>query len=468
MTQRRAYTGIATWLALCIAATAQEPKPKFTVLAPIGPSYIGMVQGLNGQLYSTTAGGVGGGHFFEITTGGNQTKVDALTGLSEGGLLLATDGNFYGTTLKGGYHTGGRIIRVTPSGGLTNLYAFCAQADCADGGFPSGPLIQGTDGNLYGTTTRGGPGCTEYAYGCGTFFKITLGGEITTLYTFCLQAGCPDGEAPGGAIVQAADGNFYGTTDAGGTGAGRGGTIYRLTPTGTFTVLYNFCSQPDCPDGASPVGGLAVGPDGALYGGTESYPTVFKIALDGTFQLLATLCPGPKCGSAYAPPVPATDGYLYGTISGGGKNGEGTIYRITTSGDLTVLHSFCSLKDCKDGAEPMGPILQATDGNLYGTTYGIKGAGGSVVYKLSLGLAPFVTPVPAFGSSGQQVSILGNDLTGATAVSFNGTPAASFTVNSTGSAITATVPGGATSGSIQVTLADSTTLTSNVQFQVLQ
>ena len=178
----------------------------------------------------------------------------------------------------------------------------------------------------------------------------------------------------------------------------------------------------------------------------------------------------PKCGSAYSPPVPATDGYLYGTISGGGKNGKGTIYRITTSGDLTVLHSFCSLKDCKDGAEPMGPILQATDGNLYGTTYGEGDEGdGGVVYKLSLDLAPFVTPVPAFGSSGQQVSILGNNLTGATAVSFNGTPAASFTVNSTGSAITATVPGGAASGSIQVTLVDgTTTLTSNVQFQVLQ
>jgi uncharacterized repeat protein (TIGR03803 family) len=469
MTQRTVYTGIATWLALCAAATAQAPKPKFTVVARIGDSYAGLVQGSNGQLYSTTAGGSRGGgipgNVFEITTGGQLTKVDALSGLSEAGLLLATDGNFYGTTLKGGEHMGGRIIRVTPSGELTNFYAFCAKADCADGEYPLGALIQGTDGNLYGTTTRGGPGCTEYAYGCGTFFKITLEGEITTLYTFCLQASCLDGEAPQGAIVQASDGNFYGTTDGGGTG--RGGTIYRLTPTGTFTVLYSFCSESGCADGTDAVGGLAVGPDGALYGGTESYPVVFKITLDGTFQVLATLCPGPECRPAYAPPVPATDGYLYGTTAGGGKNHLGTIYRITTSGDLTMLHSFCALKDCKDGAQPMGPILQATDGNLYGTTYGE--GGGGVVYKLSLGLAPFVTPVPAFGSSGQQVSILGNDLTGATAVSFSGTPAASFTVNSTGSAITATVPGGATSGSIQVTLADgTTTLTSNVQFQVLQ
>jgi len=169
---------------------------------------------------------------------------------------------------------GGRIFRVTPSGELTNFYSFCAKADCADGGFPSGALIQGTDGNLYGTTTVGGPGCTEYDYECGTVFKITLGGEITTLYTFCLQAGCPDGGDPQGAIVQASDGNFYGTASGGGTGGG--GTIYRLTPTGTLTVLYSFCSTSGCADGDDPVGGLAVGPDGALYGGTESYPTVFK------------------------------------------------------------------------------------------------------------------------------------------------------------------------------------------------
>ena len=350
---------------------------------------------------------------------------------------------------------------MTPSGKVTGVHSFCTETDCADGASPDGPLIQGTDGNLYGTTTGGGPGCTEYAYQCGTFFRITLAGEITTLYTFCLQDGCLDGEDPNGPIVQAGDGNFYGTTNSG--GAGRSGTIYRLTPSGDFTLLYTFCTQSGCPDGSDP-SGLALGPDGALYGATEEYPTVFKIALDGTFKVLATLCPGPDCGAAFAPPVPATDGNLYGTTATGGKNRQGTIYRITTSGELTRLYSFCSLQNCEDGGDPMGPIMQATDGNLYGTTYG-TGASWGTVYRLSLGLAPLVTPVPAFGSAGQQVSILGNNLTGATAVSFNGSPATSFTVNATGSAITATVPDGATTGPIHVTLANGATLRSNVPFK---
>jgi len=470
MTQQRTYIGIAMGLALCAAVAAQDEEPKFTkftVLAHTSNyphSYAGLVQGVNGQLYATTAGARGvPGEIFEITRGGDLTTLDSLSGLSQAGLLLATDGNFYGTNLKGGEHLGGWIFRMTPSGKVTGLHSFCTEADCADGEGPMGPLIQGTDGNLYGTTSHGGPGCTLYGYSCGTFFRITLAGEITTLYTFCLQDGCLDGEDPSGPIVQASDGDFYGTTNGG--GAGSSGTIYHLTPSGDFTLLYTFCTQSGCPDGSYP-SGLALGPDGALYGATESAPTVFKITLDGTFQVLAALCPGPDCSAAaYAPPVPATDGNLYGTTAGGGKNDWGTIFRITTSGELTRLYSFCSLQDCKDGGDPMGPILQATDGNLYGTTWGVGGKNGGTVYRLALGLAPFVTPVPAFGNAGQQVSILGYNLTGATAVSFNGSPAASFTVNATGSAITATVPDGATTGPIQVTLGDGTTLTSNVPFK---
>jgi uncharacterized repeat protein (TIGR03803 family) len=453
-------------LALCAAAAAQDETPKFTVLAhPRNHPhpYAGLVQGQNGQLYATTGGGSGiPGEIFEITRDGQLTTLDSLSGFSEAGLVLARDGNFYGTNLKGGEYGGGWLFRVTPFGKMTGVHSFCTEADCADGAFPQGPLIQGTDGNLYGTTTRGGPGCTEYAYGCGTFFRITLAGEITTLYTFCLQDGCLDGEDPNGPIVQAGDGNFYGTANGG--GAGRAGTIYRLTPSGDFTLLYTFCTQPGCPDGSCPWG-LALGPDGALYGATQSPATVFKITLDGTFKLLATLCPGPDCGFAYAPPVPATDGNLYGTTATGGENHAGTIYRITTSGELTRLYSFCSLQDCEDGGDPMGPMMQATDGNLYGTTYGAGPNIGSI-YRLSLGLAPFVTPVPAFGNPGQQVWILGDNLTGATAVSFNGTPAASFTVNATGSAITATVPDGATTGPIHVTLANGATLRSNVPFKL--
>jgi len=274
---------------------------------------------------------------------------------------------------------------------------------------------------------------------------MTLAGDLTTVYTFCLQAGCPDGHGPQYSMVQASDGNLYGVA------GGIGGEIFRLTLAGDLTVLYTFCQQPGCPDGSGPTG-LSIGPDGALYGATESDLTIFKMALDGTFQVLSQ-----PAGAAYSPPVPATDGNLYGTLYEGGATGYGAIYQITTSGALTVLYNFC--KGC---SSPFGPPFQATDGNLYGTTYDTN----STVWRLSLGLAPFVSPLPAYGKKGRQISILGTNLTGATAVSFNGTPAEPFTVNATGSAITTRVPNNATTGPIQVTLANGTVLSSNVPFQV--
>jgi uncharacterized repeat protein (TIGR03803 family) len=454
---KKASIHISLLLAFCAASAAQTAV--FTELANLNPyyhAYWGLVQGLNGQLYSTTSkGSTLTGEVFAITTGGQVTGVHTLAGNSQTGVMLATDGNFYGTTYSGGLYGSGTVFRVSPNGSLTRLHSFCAQTGCPDGAFPLGPLTQATDGNLYGTTTAGGPACPVEYDACGTVFRMTLAGELTTIYTFCLQAGCPDGSAPDGAIVLASDGNIYGTA-----GGGPGGEIYRLTPSGVITVLYSFCEQAGCPDGLGPSGGLSEGPDGALYGATQSFPTIFKITLDGAFQVLSK--PG---GAADSPPVPATDGNLYGTIAGGGANGSGAIYKITTSGALTVLYSFCPMQGCKDGAAPFGPPFQATDGNLYGTTFGPVGPPGTV-WRLSLGLAPFVSPLPAYGKAGGRISILGTDLAGATAVSFNGTPAGRFAVNSTGSAISTGVPKGATTGPIQVTLANGTVLSSNVPFQV--
>jgi uncharacterized repeat protein (TIGR03803 family) len=449
---------ISLLLVFCAAGAAQTPV--FTNLANLNPyryPYWGLVQGLNGQLYSTTSSGASGqGEVFEITTGGQVTAVHTLAGHSETGLVLATDGNLYGTTYGGGQYRSGTVFRVNHDGSFTGLHAFCAQSGCPDGAFPNGPLIQATDGNLYGTTTEGGPGCSVMYDACGTVFRMTLAGDLTTVYTFCLQAGCPDGQGPTYSMVQASDGNLYGVA-----GGGTAGEIFRLTLAGELTVPHLFCQQAGCPDGSGPVG-LSIGPDGELYGATQSYTTIFKMALDGTFQALDT--PGVDT-QADSPPVPATDGNLYGTLAGGGANGYGAIYQITTSGTLTVLYSFCPMPNCKDGDNPFGPPFQATDGNLYGTTLGSVGPPGTV-WRLSLGLAPFVSPLPAYGKAGGRISILGTNLTGATAVSFNGTPAARFAVNSTGSAITTGIPKGATTGPIQVTLADGTVLSSNVPFQV--
>jgi len=213
--------------------------------------------------------------------------------------LQATDGNFYGTTAGGGPDGYGTVFKITPSGTLTTLHSF----DGVDGSGPYAGLIQATDGNFYGTT--GGRGANGY----GTVYKITPSGTLTVLYSFCSQSDCTDGAETYAGLIQATDGNFYGTAFIG--GANGGGTVYRITPSGTLTVLYSFCSQSGCTDGAYPYGGL----------------------------------------------VQATNGNFYGTTGGGGANttecnghGCGTVFEITPSGTLTTLYSFCSQSGCPDGA----------------------------------------------------------------------------------------------------------------------
>jgi uncharacterized repeat protein (TIGR03803 family) len=265
MIQRKPYTRIATLLALCAAAAAAQ-TPEFAVVAHIYQHihpYGGMVQGVDGLLYSTTHGAGSIGQVFKVSTSGRLTTLGPLGGKSEEGLTLAPDGNFYGTTTQGGPHKFGTIFKVTPSGKITTVYTFCSLANCADGDFPISPLLLGADGRLYGTTAIGGPGCPQSNQGCGTVFRMTLAGEITTVYACCSQAGCLDGGGPRGAIVQAPDGNLYGTTGGGGN-AGGGGTVYRLTPRGELTSLHSFCIPPNCSGGTNPEDGLALGPDGAL------------------------------------------------------------------------------------------------------------------------------------------------------------------------------------------------------------
>jgi uncharacterized repeat protein (TIGR03803 family) len=195
---------------------------------------------------------------------------------------------------------------VLPAQTLTTLYTFsCTQNGCPDGSSPEGPLVQTTNGDIYGTTAFGG------ANGGGTVFKITPAGALTTIYNFCSQSGCTDGEQPDAGLVLATDGNLYGTTRLGGTGAytyDGGGTVFKITANGTLTTLYNFCSQSGCTDGSSPYAGL----------------------------------------------IQASDGSLYGTTSG-------TVFKITPTGTLTTLHSFCSEAGCKDGQLPYGGLIQAAN-----------------------------------------------------------------------------------------------------------
>ncbi len=275
------------------------------------------------------------------------------------GLVQGADGNFYGTTYFGGANNDGTVFRITPSGSVTILHSFAG----SDGREPTAGLIQASDGNFYGTTSSDGTGGSG-----GTVFKITPNGTLTTLATFNGQGGP---EFPYAGLIQASDGNFYGTTTAGGTQHGNG-TAFKITPNGTVTTLYSFA----CTEGCHPNGGLVQGSDGNFYGTTRdggtngfNYGTVFKITADGTLTLLHTF-EGNDGGEPYAALIQAADGNFYGTTTGAGAHNAGTIFKITPSGSLTTLYSFCpGGYPCADGETPYGELVKATDGNFYGTTY---------------------------------------------------------------------------------------------------
>jgi uncharacterized repeat protein (TIGR03803 family) len=255
------------------------------------------------------------------------------------GLVQTDNGDFYGTTPEGGANCAsegcGTIFKITPSGTLTVLYSFCSQSACTDGSHPYGALIQSTNGELYGTTNRGG------VHGGGTVFKISLAGALTTIYSFCSQSGCADGVAPFDALVQGANGEFYGTTSLGGIigptcGAGCG-TIFKVTPGGALTTLYSFCSQPNCADGNQPVAGLVQAASGSFYGATpyigpNGAGTIFKITPDGKLTTLYSFCSATACPDGEIPTglVQGTNGVFYGTTNGGGTYGYGTVFAFST------------------------------------------------------------------------------------------------------------------------------------------
>ena len=420
------------------------------------------VQGTNGNLYGTTLGGgaYGLGTFFEITSAGKLTtlysfcsQLNCADGSGPyGGLVLGRDGNFYGTTDTGGADGSGTIFRTAPGGTLTTLHSF----NGADGAGSVSPMILGTDGSFYGITLNGGTSNS------GTIFKITPSGSFTTLHSF----GPGDGSFANGPLVQGADGNFYGTTEIGGTNGV--GSIFKVTPSGTFSTFHSF----DSSDGSAPACGLLLAADGNFYGTTyeggssnhcpNGCGTVFKITRAGTLTTLHNF-DSTEGANPIAGLIQATDGNFYGTTYAGGTGGDwGTVFEITPSGTVTTLHSFQGT----DGAQPYGPVTQATNGSFYGTaTNGTSSASQGTVFGVFTALEPFVSLVTSTGRIGESIGILGQGFTGTTRVSFNGT-SSSFTVKS-GTFITATVPVGATTGFVQVTTT-SGTLKSNVPFRVLQ
>jgi len=462
------------------------PAQSFTKLldfeGPNGadPSYGQLAQARDGHIYGTAGGGGKdeGGTVFALTPQGKLTTLYNFcaqrycpdgSGANQG-LVLAIDGNFYGTTNYGGIDTCGAgcgtIFKVTPRGDLTTLYSFCPQRFCADGQQPVAGLVQAADGNFYGTTFYGGSFGSK-----GVVFKIATDGTFATLHSFNIVDGC----YPASSLIQLTDGNLYGTTES--CGAYGYGTIFKITPEGHLTTLYNFCAQPNCTDGIYPVAGLVQAADGNLYGttfngGASSYGTIFRMTSRGILTTLYDFCSQPNCADGGWPPsalIEGTDHALYGTTFNGGDPSCncGTLFRFSADGTFTTLHSF----DWNDGAYPVNGLLQSTSGSFYGTSFaggdlncGGFGDGCGTLFGLDMGLAPFVTFIRSFGRPGQIAGILGQGFTGASAVSFDGT-FAKFKVRSD-TFLAATVPLGATTGYVTVTTPTGT-LTSNKKFVVL-
>jgi uncharacterized repeat protein (TIGR03803 family) len=337
----------------------------------------GLVQGTDGNFYGTTVGGGtdGDGTVFKISTIGALTTLYSFTGGNDGaypiGLAQASDGSFYGTTVGGGTPLSlGTVFKISTTGRLTTLYSF------ANYEIQPSELVQGSDGNFYGTTFEGGTN------GAGSVFQLSSGGTWTTLYTF---TGGNDGANPSAGLVQGSDGNFYGTTWAGGGTSllTDNGTVFKISSNGALTTLYSF---PDGNDGAYPKAGLLQGSDGNFYGtafggGTNGAGTVFKISTSGAWTSLHTFTGANDGGNPSASLLQGSDGNFYGTTTGGGTNGAGTVFQISGTGALISLYSFTG---ANDGGNPQGGLVQGSDGSFYGTTAGGGTYTNGTVFKISM------------------------------------------------------------------------------------
>ena len=294
----------------------------------------------------------------------------------EGSLIQGTDGNFYGTTYTGGTHSSGTVFKMTAGGTLSTIYNFCPKSGCLDGSGPIGQLVEGTDGNFYGVTNTGGANtyilCTT---GCGTIFKLTPSGTLTTLYSFCSQTDCTDGAVPYAGLVKGTDGNFYGTTYYG--GAKSYGEVFEITPGGTLTTLHSFCSNiqnGQCVDGYNPRAGLTADKQGDLwgttfYGGNYGVGAIFSITLGGVLNTVYSFCPlSNGCADGFNPQAALTLGSdgNFYSTTYVGGANEGTVFKVTPGGMLTTLYSFTGT----DGATPTAGVVEGLDGNFYGTTNG--------------------------------------------------------------------------------------------------
>lgn len=341
----------------------------------------GLIFGTDGLLYGSTefggsGTGKGNGGLFKIDSNGIFTALAQFDGTNTGKqpigrLVLASDGNFYGTTYLGGPDNLGTLFQLTPAGTLTTVYTFATLTKKNTGSTPTDGLVEGADGYLYGTTTKDG------FNGYGTIFKILPGtsGTPIRLVDFTGDGGTKSGINPS-ALMRASDGNFYGVTEGGGLYSY--GTVFRFTPAGVFTTIANFGSVTGIYSGpVSPRAPLIQAKSGVLYGtsaggGKNGHGTVFSVTTSGTYAALVNFTGD---GGSYPGDTPeaaliqATDGYLYGTTRLGGTttSKRGTVFRVSTAGTFATLIAFTGGSP-NYGAEPRAGLAQDNEGHLFGTT----------------------------------------------------------------------------------------------------
>jgi uncharacterized repeat protein (TIGR03803 family) len=333
--------------------------------------YAGLIQAPDHYFYGVTSGcepfgfdcstidkTVWPGNLFRMTSAGDVTALhtfDVRGGINPSALIQASDGGLYGTTTAGGSTGHGAVFRLVPGGHLETLHSFGAQG----GAFPYAALVQGADSFLYGTTGQGADNNYDES---GTVFRMSLSGELTTLHTFSFA----EGANPYSALIQAADGFFYGTTTLG--GVGYYGTIFKIDTADSFSSLYGFNGI----DGDQPMGGLVQSPQGDIYGttfggGDHGAGMIFRLDAAGQPVPLHSFA-GTDGGHPVTALLRATDGYFYGTALDGGEHNFGVVFRMdAASGEVTTIHSF---DNDPDGYQPQSALIQATDGYLYGTTAG--------------------------------------------------------------------------------------------------
>jgi uncharacterized repeat protein (TIGR03803 family) len=348
----------------------------------------GLVMDASGNLYGTTYGGGanGKGTVFRVSASGSETvlynfcsQTDCKDGYHpEASLILDTKGNLYGTAYDGGAHDGGAVFEIAPNGTETVLYSFCSKPGCKDGYYSQSDLVMDASGNLYGTTQFRG------ANGGGTVFQLTPGGIETALYSFCSQSNCADGARPQAGLIMDAQGNLYGTTYLG--GANGKGTVFEVSASGVETVLYSFCSQANCTDGSQPHAELLMDVKGNIYGttvngGAQGKGTVFEVSASGVETVLYSFCAQAGCKDGARPEaglITDSKGNLYGTTYSGGR---GTVFELSPGGIESVLHRF-SAKGV-DGQYPYSRLVMDAKGNLYGTTYAGGANGGGTVFEVT-------------------------------------------------------------------------------------